>query len=492
MQSLRRTLPETLDDLTVQVALVRPGPIQGGAVHPYIERRERLRADPDYQIPYAHPSLEPVLSETLGVIVFQDQVLEVVDGARRLQPGEAEGLRRAMSRKRSEAAIARLPGALHRGRDRARSRARGRRADLRAGARLLGLRLPEGARGRLRPARLPVDLAARALRARVPVRAAERAADGLLSARTRSCTRRNGAGWRCCPPHVNRSAVGVPGGAAGARGPDRPRLRPGREGGRGRRRWSPSASATGPIADAGDLAARSGAGPRHAGAAGVGGRLRRALPRREALWQMGVVDAGRGGARAACSSSLPLTPPEAPALRDAHRVGAAARRLRLLPDQHRRAPDGAAAARPAAAASRAARSSACRDGGRVTVAGLVVARQRPATAKGVTFMLLEDEWGTINLIVPPPVYQRHRLAVRAEPFVLASGRLERRSGTINVVVDEICAPRAAGPAARRREAHRAAGRTRDRSRGRAGVAAAAAGDLRAVLPTPHSFGRRGG
>src|SRR6185436_6903026 len=71
MQSLRRTKPRSLDDLTVQVALVRPGPIQGGAVHPYIERRERLREDPDYQVPYAHPLLEPVLSETLGVIVFQ-------------------------------------------------------------------------------------------------------------------------------------------------------------------------------------------------------------------------------------------------------------------------------------------------------------------------------------------------------------------------------------------------------------------------------------
>ena len=52
-------------------------------------------------------------------------------------------------------------------------------------------------------------------------------------------------------------------------------------------------------------------------------------------------------------------------------------------------------------------------------------------------MLLEDEWGTINLIIPPPVYQRNRLAVRAEPFVLASGRLERRLNTTNVVVDEI-------------------------------------------------------
>jgi error-prone DNA polymerase len=77
MQSIRRTKPENLDDLTVQVALVRPGPIQGGAVHPYIERRERLRQDPSFRVPYAHPALEPVLRETLGVIVFQDQVLEV-------------------------------------------------------------------------------------------------------------------------------------------------------------------------------------------------------------------------------------------------------------------------------------------------------------------------------------------------------------------------------------------------------------------------------
>ena len=124
MQSMRRTKPENLDDLTVQVALVRPGPIQGGAVHPYIERRERLREDPDYEIPYAHPSLEPVLEETLGVIVFQDQVLEVAMALAGFSAGEAEGLRRAMSRKRSDAAMARLPGALHRRRGRARRRAR--------------------------------------------------------------------------------------------------------------------------------------------------------------------------------------------------------------------------------------------------------------------------------------------------------------------------------------------------------------------------------
>ncbi len=105
MQMLKRTRPENLDDITVQVALVRPGPIIGGAVHPYIEHRKALRENPDFEVPYEHPSLEPVLRYTLGTIVFQDQVLEVAMAFAGFRAGEAEGLRRAMSRKRSEAAI---------------------------------------------------------------------------------------------------------------------------------------------------------------------------------------------------------------------------------------------------------------------------------------------------------------------------------------------------------------------------------------------------
>ena len=105
MQSLLRTRPENLDDLTVQVALVRPGPIQGKAVHPYIERRQKLREDPDFVAPADHPLLQEPLRETLGVVVFQDQVLEVAIHLAGFTVGEAEGLRRAMSRKRSLAAL---------------------------------------------------------------------------------------------------------------------------------------------------------------------------------------------------------------------------------------------------------------------------------------------------------------------------------------------------------------------------------------------------
>ena len=108
MQMLPRTRPQNLDDLTVQVALVRPGPIQGGAVHPYIERRKRQRLereDRDYEVPYEHPLLEPVLEETLGTIVYQEQVIEVAMALAGFSTAEAEGLRRAMSRKRSQEAI---------------------------------------------------------------------------------------------------------------------------------------------------------------------------------------------------------------------------------------------------------------------------------------------------------------------------------------------------------------------------------------------------
>src|SRR4051812_1580495 len=105
IQSLHRTRPENLADLTIQVAIVRPGPILGGAVNPYISRRQRMREDPDFVVPYEHPSLEPVLNDTLGTIIFQDQVIEVAMAFAGFSPGEAEGLRRAMSRKRSAAAI---------------------------------------------------------------------------------------------------------------------------------------------------------------------------------------------------------------------------------------------------------------------------------------------------------------------------------------------------------------------------------------------------
>src|SRR4029077_2810427 len=105
MQMLPRTLPQNIDDLTVQVALVRPGPIQGGAVHPYIARRKALRENPDFEVTYEHPRLEPVLKDTLGTIVYQEQVIEVAMALAGFSSSEAEGMRRGMGRQSAEEGI---------------------------------------------------------------------------------------------------------------------------------------------------------------------------------------------------------------------------------------------------------------------------------------------------------------------------------------------------------------------------------------------------
>jgi error-prone DNA polymerase len=105
-------------------------------------------------------------------------------------------------------------------------------------------------------------------------------------------------------------------------------------------------------------------------------------------------------------------------------------------------------------------------GARVAVAGMAVARQRPATANGIVFMLLEDEHGQLNLIVPPPVYEEHRAVVRGEPLLLARGRFERVGRNENVLVDGL---ESLGPLARR---------------------VASEAEVNASLPRAHHFGHR--
>jgi len=105
IQMIRRTRPRNLEDLSVEVAIVRPGPIVGGAVNPYVRRREAqrhaLEQGRPYEPPVDHPLLKGALAETLGVIVYQDQVLQVCQALAGFTAGQAEALRRAMSRRRS-------------------------------------------------------------------------------------------------------------------------------------------------------------------------------------------------------------------------------------------------------------------------------------------------------------------------------------------------------------------------------------------------------
>jgi error-prone DNA polymerase len=129
------------------------------------------------------------------------------------------------------------------------------------------------------------------------------------------------------------------------------------------------------------------------------------------------------------------------------------------------------------------------DGARVRVAGLVVARQRPETAKGVTFMLLEDELGTINLIVPPAVHDECRLVVRGEPLVIADGRVEHRDGVTNVLVHDI--RRLERTDLPKAEVHRLEDRRARHAPAEPAEAREVESQLRAVAPAGHRWGRRG-
>jgi len=93
MQTLPRTRPQSFNDLVVEVAIIRPGPIQGNAVHPYIRRKQGREP-----VTYAHPLLEPILADTLGVILYQEQIIEIAMHVAGMRPSQADGFRRAMTR----------------------------------------------------------------------------------------------------------------------------------------------------------------------------------------------------------------------------------------------------------------------------------------------------------------------------------------------------------------------------------------------------------
>jgi error-prone DNA polymerase len=489
MQMLKRTKPESLDDLTVQVALVRPGPILGGAVHPYIERKKALRENPDYQVPYEHPSLEPVLKDTLGAIVFQDQVIEVAMEFAGFTVGEAEGLRRAMSRKRSEAAMRSyeqsfVAGAIERGVKievaqrvyaqivgfsgfgfpKSHSAAFGLLAyqstwlRVHYGPEFLAALMNEQPMGFYPPDSLVHEAQRRGIEVLAPC-----VVEGAAECQVQAGAVQIGLGY------VN-----------GVREAEVRALVTGRD--RGGVYRSVADLAARSDASAGTLERLAWAGACDSLVEGpVEGR------RRQALWLLGVaapgLPVGRRG-ELGTQLALPLDPHDAPELRHLDAWD------RLLADYgstgvtlHEHPLELLRPGLPEDTLT-SAELERTRHGRPVRVAGLVVARQRPATAKGVTFMLLEDEHGTINLIVPPPIHDRCRLAVRGEPLVIADGRLERREGVINVLVGDVRRlERGDLPSAEIR--HIEPRRVWSTEAG----ADLAGADLAAALPAANSFGR---
>jgi error-prone DNA polymerase len=459
MQSLLRTRPENLDDLTVQVALVRPGPIQGRAVHPYIERRGRLRADPGFVYPVAHESLREPLAETLGVVVFQDQVLDVAMAAARFSVGEAEGLRRAMSRKRSEEAIEALrprfvAGCIDNGIEAGTAHAI---YDQLVGFSGFGFPKSHAAAFALLAYQsawvrrhYPAEFLCALLNAQ-PM--------GFYppASLVRDAIRR---GVEVRPPHVNRSAERCT--------VERGAVRIGLGYIRSVGAEAAAALADGqPYADLADLARRAPAARGVLEALVAAGGCDEWGPRRELLGRLGVVPRGESAGGGARQLALPLGPTsEPPPLRDQtdwERMLADYRHTSLSLGPHPLALLRAHLPEPCVPSDELGEVP---HGALVSVAGMAVARQRPATAKGVVFMLLEDEHGQVNLIIPPAVYDRHRAVIRAEPLLLARGRFERVGRNENLVVSEAAS---LGALARR---------------------VAGEAEVYASLPAAHHFGHR--
>jgi error-prone DNA polymerase len=457
---------------------VRPGPIVGGAVNPYVRRREAQRRSEQQGLPYDppvdHPLLKQCLGETLGVILYQDQVLQVCQALAGFTAGQAEALRRAMSRRRSRELMEGFweefkDGAARRGVPEATARhvfeqvvAFSEFGFPKSHAAAFGLLAYQSAwlrhyypveyytglfnnqpMGFYSLDALGRDAGRHGIEIRLPdvntsdVYCTVERADGRID------------GW-------TDTAI---------RPPDHPPTRPPsavRVGLAFLREWTEASAEQlvlererhGAYRSLADLVRRapptvSRSGLEHL--VWVGGCDGFGLTRRELLWQVGLwlppKHEERDPARTRRQLELPLDHPY-----EHLSFGDLGADERLLAEYEVM---GFAAGGHPFQLLRGALPPGLVPGselGRlepnthVEVAGLVVARQRPHTAKGFVFILLEDETGMMNAIVRPDIYERDRVAIRGEPFLWIGGRLAKDDGSLNIIAEEVRALKARRPA----------------------------------------------
>ena len=427
MATLPRLRPRIFYDLVVEIALIRPGPIQGGSVHPYIRRRNGREA-----VTYLHPLLEKSLKKTLGIPLFQEQLMQMAIDVGGFSASEADQLRQAMGSKRSHERMERLHQRFHDG-----ASERGVSEDVieqiwEKLAAFANYGFPESHSVSF----AYLVYASSWLKYHYP--AAFTAA--LLNAQPmgfyspQSLTqdaRRHGVVVR--GPDVNASAKDAT-------------LEPceGSTGGVALRLGVASVRNVGdelaeriagarPFVDMEDLRRRTGAtlpaleALATAGAFGCFG-----VSRREALWTAGAVaqtgmDRLAGIVTGTVAPTLPGMSRQEEALADLWATGVGDHPLTFLRDgltDH--------------GVTSAAGLKQLRHNRRVKVAGVVTHRQRPATAGGVTFINLEDETGLINVVVSKQCWARWRRTAREASALLIGGRLERGDGDVlNVIAERI-------------------------------------------------------
>ncbi|MCC6704615.1 MAG: error-prone DNA polymerase, partial [Thermomicrobiales bacterium] len=442
IQTVLKTRPRNLNDLTVQVAIVRPGPIVGGATAPYIQSRQQGWVEPVYD----HPCLEPVLKETHGIILYQEQVVDVAIALADFTPGQADSLRRAMTRKRSHDAMTSHWEAFRDGA----WRARGASEEVARSvfARLLGFSsygFPKGHAAsfavlayqscwlkKYYPAEFlcgllnnqPMGFYA----PHVLVNDGKR--HGIRVERPSINTSRT----KCHVEYANNKTVRI--GFAFVKGMGEEEAN----------RIVAERTAGGPFRSLPDFIRRVSLRTEAIeNLISVGAFDEFGLNRREALWQVGLfipnqrfghgpeklrkVNRHRG-----MQLSLPLPVEQdqvnLPTTTAWERMAADYQIIGMSPSYH---PLGLLRSRLPAGIVSTRDLIALPHGADIRIGGLVVCRQRPGTAKGVTFLLLEDEYDLINVVVYASLYEAQRTLVRAEPFVLVEGTVQREDRNLNLI-----------------------------------------------------------
>ena len=428
MATLPRLKPRMFYDLVVEVALIRPGPIQGGSVHPYIKRRNGLEP-----VTYDHPAMEPALRKTLGVPLFQEQLMQLAVDCAGFSPAEADQLRRAMGSKRSTEKMRRLRDRFYSGMAQLHG-ITGEVADriyekLEAFA---NFGFPES--HSLSFASLvfysswfklhhPAVFCAALLRAQ-PM--------GFYSPQSLVADARR-HGVIVHGPDVNASLAHA---TCENRGLDvRLGLAAVRHIGTDlAQRIVDERHSAGPYRSLLDLTGRiqlSVAQTESLATAGALGCFD--ITRREGLWAAGAAAAERPDRLPGVGSAS--TVPTLPGMSEAELAAADVWATGVSPDSY-----PTQFLRPGLddlGVIPAGRLLEVPDGTRVLIAGAVTHRQRPATARGVTFMNIEDETGMVNVLCTPGVWARHRRLAQTASALLIRGQVQNASGAVTVVAERL-------------------------------------------------------
>lgn len=423
MQTLPQTRPRSIEDLTIEVAIIRPGPLQGNMVHPYIRRRQGKE-----KVTYPHRKLKPILEETLGVILFQEQVLRAAIAIAGFTPGEADSLRRAMSRKRSRQAIEEmrqrfLEGAINSGisetvASRIFNTLKGFAEYGFCKSHAAGFALLAYQSAWLKLYYPPQFYAA--LLNNQPM--------GFYSPEVVvGDAKRHGV--QILPVDVNRSEARC----TVEEGKIRLGFRYVKEMGESAIASLQEARTKASFSSLRDFYRRTRLSREAinnlilAGAMDCFGK-----PKRQLLWELGILEQGGRDLLMLDYPEYQMPLPDMTPLEEiSAEYKAQGLSARLHPMQ---------IIRSSISRDGVLRSSgvlALAPGTRIRTAGYVVCRQAPRTAKGHVFLTLEDEEGLLNIILKPHVYQKYRYVARMEPLLVVEGILQRKKSITNIVAERL-------------------------------------------------------